>query len=134
MQLKESINIPCKSVPLIPQPALEAAARLERLFPESGDSSVLTLSCHRSDYSASKIARAVEDTDAHLLNLNLTSETEAEGARVKVEVRVNRRNPEAVIRSLERYGFEVLTVTRKAEGDDSTIRSRYEELMHYLIL
>lgn len=87
----------------------------ERLFPPQPESCELTLRCRRSDYSASLIARAVEDCDAHLLNLNVTSLTpESDAAAmddyIYVDLRVGLRNVESVVRSLSRYGYDVTDV------------------------
>lgn len=108
------------------------AARLDRLFPSIEESSTLLLACRRGDYSASRIARAVEDCDAHLLNLNVTSDSEDLDNRIVAELRVSHRNPESVSRSLERYGYEVIDCCGAPLADDSLMRSRYDELMHYL--
>ena len=43
------------------------------LFPAVGDECRMLIGCRRANYSASEIARAVEDCDAQLLNLNVTS-------------------------------------------------------------
>lgn len=126
MPRKDSIILPDGT------PATSARRRLERLFPDYGESSTLYISCHSSDYSASKIAHAVEDCNAHLINLNVTSDNDPESGRVGVELRVNHLDPEAVARSLERYGFEVNSVYAPSAADDSVMRHRYEELMHYL--
>ena len=45
--------------------------QLDGLYPVHEGASHLLLGCRRDDYSASRIARAVEDCDAHLLNLNM---------------------------------------------------------------
>ncbi len=92
---------------------------------------MLTLSCPRRQYSASLIARAVEDADAHLLNLNVTGHTSADEALI-VELRISHRNAVAVARSLERYGIEVLSFDNAAGPDIDTARRRVNELMHYL--
>ncbi|GFI52668.1 hypothetical protein IMSAGC021_00974 [Muribaculaceae bacterium] len=55
--------------------AAGAEATIERLFPKMEESSTLVLTCRRGDYSASRIARAVDDADAHLLNLNVTADS-----------------------------------------------------------
>ena len=81
---------------------------------------------------SSRIARAVEDCDAHLLNLNITSDGENFDNRIIAELRVSHRNPESVGRSLERYGYEVVDAEGAPLADDSLMRSRYDELMHYL--
>ncbi len=113
-------------------PALPAAPSLERLFPARDESSRLLVSCIPSDYSASRIARAVEDADAHLLNLNVTSDGERLDNRVVAELRVSHRSPLAVARSLERYGYEVVDVEHESLADDDMANERLNELMHYL--
>lgn len=112
--------------------ALPAAPELTRLFPPVEESSTLLLSCRRGDYSASRIARAVEDCDAHLLNLNVTSDTDRFDNRIVVEIRVSHRNPLSVARSLERYGYEVDDFDGSNAADSELMRSRLAELMHYL--
>ena len=109
-----------------------AAATLERLFPPTEESSTIVVTCRRGDYSASRIARAVEDADAHLLNLNVTSDSERSDNRIVAELRVSHRNPEAAARSLERYGYEVMGTEGSADADESLMQSRYDELMRYL--
>ena len=131
---KDSIIIPGATAATRNAQAEASVRRLENLFPAYGDSSTLRVACHRSDYSASKIARAVEDCDAHLLNLNVTSETDPESGHIIVELRVDHLDPESVARSLERYGYEVVCASFKGDRDESLIRTRYDELMHYLNL
>lgn len=110
------------------------AVRLDRLFPLVEESSTLLLACRRGDYSASRIAHAVEDCDAHILNLNVTSDGEPGSNRIVAELRVSHRDPESVSRSLERYGYEVIEADGTPLADDSLMRSRYDELMRYLSL
>lgn len=107
---------------------------LDRLFPPREESSRLLVSCLPSDYSASRIARAVEDADAHLINLNVTTDGERLDNRVVVELRVSHRSPLAVARSLERYGYEVADVEHDALADDTMASDRLNELMYYIDL
>ncbi|MCM1036702.1 MAG: hypothetical protein NC406_05185 [Bacteroides sp.] len=96
------------------------------------DTSLLRVECSPAMYSASLIARAVEDCDARLLNLNVTGMSATEPL-MSVLLRVSHRDPERVSRSLERYGFSVAD----ARGDDSAderLRSNYDHLMHLLDL
>ena len=123
---KDDITVQNVTIPASP------ASRLERLFPPVEESSTILLACPRGDYSASRIARAVEDCDAHLLNLNITSDGETFDNRIIAELRVSHHNPESVGRSLERYGYEVVDAEGAPLADDSLMRSRYDELMHYL--
>ena len=46
------------------------------LFPQLDDYTELTVVCPSGEYSASAIAHAVEDADAHLLNLNVVAGTQ----------------------------------------------------------
>lgn len=116
----------------------------EQLFPPVAESSRLLVGCSREDYSASRIARAVEDCNAHLLNLNVTSFGErkdygelADGGladgkfQVVCDLRVNHRSAAGVERSLERYGYTVLGTSSADEPDDTTA-SRINELIRYL--
>ncbi len=77
-------------------------------IPAKEETSHVTVVCDPSDYSASVLARAVEDVDAHLLEL--TTEFDSE-ERLVVDLRVSHSDPSSVVRSLERYGYEVTAVS-----------------------
>lgn len=77
---------------------------LGRIIAQRDDSSLITIICAAGDYSASHIAHAVEDADAHLVDL--ISSPAADG-RIRVFLRVRHTDPTAAVRSLERYGFFV---------------------------
>lgn len=104
--------------------------QIEVFFPDNPDSSRLLVGCGAEDYSASRLAHAVEDADARLLNLNVTSLV-SPGVDVVVALRIGHRDPSRVVRSLERYGFTVISFD-EARVEDDTIRRRYEELMRIL--
>lgn len=107
---------------------------LARLFPWQPDVSVLTVTCRPENYSASVIARAVEDCDAHLLNLNVTAER-ADNGELVIEIRINRANPDTVARSLVRFGYEpVGTELSLSSEKEETARNRIDELIRYLEL
>lgn len=86
----------------------------------------MTVICRRSEYAASRIARAVEDCDAHLLNLNITADTPS-ADEVVVELRVSHRNPVAVMRSLERYGYTAVADIPDSTGAEALLQ-RYLEI------
>ena len=89
---------------------------IERLFPKNNDSATLRVVCPRTEYSASRIAHAVEDCDAHLLNLNITAATPDPDC-VAVELRVSIRNAAAVERSLSRYGYYAEVIDGDSDSD-----------------
>lgn len=106
--------------------------QVDELYPAHEGSSHLLLGCRRNDYSASRIAHAVEDCDAHLLNLNLMDDKDR-NYDMLVDIRVNRVSGEAIARSLARYGYEVLNFTPgDYPDDDSTLKRRVDELLRYL--
>ncbi|MDE5662273.1 MAG: hypothetical protein K2F91_03035 [Muribaculaceae bacterium] len=119
----------------------------EYFFPPVSESSRLLVGCRREDYSASRIARAVEDCDAHLLNLNVTSMGDDNGKNtdptdidesvygefpVVFDLRVSHRNPAGISRSLERYGYTVLSACGNDIADSDTSRRRIDHLLRYL--
>lgn len=88
---------------------------LGRMIAPRDDCSVITVECTPEEYSASRLARAVEDSDAHLVDL-LTSP--GPDGTILVTMRVRHSDPSAAIRSLERYDFHVV----EAHGSGSVIR------------
>lgn len=106
--------------------------RVQALLPDIEDSCELLVACPPSDYSASALARGVEDCDARLIALSVTGMRDAEG-RIVVMLRANTRTPEGIARSLARYGYEVLYSRGEMspQGQLEAI-ARVNELLHYL--
>ncbi len=101
----------------------------ELLFPPNEDSCELSVVCSRADYSASRIAHAVEDCDAHLINLNVTSTPHCDDS-VSILLRIGLRNPAGVIRSLERYGYRVTAIHSCLDPlTDDSITERINQLI-----
>lgn len=98
---------------------------LGRMIAARDDCSVITLECVPADYSASRIAHAVEDTDAHLVDL--WSVPAADG-KVRVTLRVRRDDPSQTVHSLERYGYEVLSAYGNGYSDSAEAELRLLEL------
>ncbi len=113
-------------------------SRLWHLMPPLQEASMITVVCTPSDFSASSIARAVEDSNAHLLNMNVTGARREDG-RMTIELRTSLRNSALTERSLARYGYEVVESSsispeeNQSELDD-TMRNRAAELLHILEL
>lgn len=92
---------------------------LGRMIAPRDDSSIITVECPVSSFSASGIARAVEDSDAQLVDL--LSQPSDRG-KLKVTLRVRHTDPTEAVLSLERHGFEVVD----SHGAESS--SRYAEV------
>lgn len=104
---------------------------LSHLMPYRPDASTFTIVCRRDDYSAARIAYAIEDCNAHVLNLNVT-DTELEGDRIAVSVRVDRTDISSIVRSLQRYDFAVEADVYTADTVTDTERQRVAELLRYI--
>lgn len=89
---------------------------LGRMIAARDDCSVITLECSPEDYSASVLAHAVEDSDAHLVDL---FSVPGENGKVLVTLRVRHYDPTAAVRSLERYGFTVTDARSSGESVQS---------------
>lgn len=113
---------------------LVESAEMSRLYPELDEWSLLKLTCRRDDYSASILTRAIEDCDAHVVNLNVTSETVGDNDDPVIEVRLTRATMASVERSLARYGYDVLVSRSSSDNatDDDTLVDRFNHLMRYL--
>ena len=101
------------------------------LFPHLPDTSHLLVGTGRDDFMASRIAHAVEDADANLINMNLTNLSDDENRHI-VELRVSHRDPERVSRSLERYGYNILKANGESGAASDELASRVDELLRYI--
>ncbi len=111
----------------------------EVLFPARADWGRLLVSTVASDYSASRLAHAVEEAQAHVINLNLVGElhpaTAAAGpSEVVVDVRLSEAAGTGVLRSLNRYGFQVLALHNAADGspDSDVTADRARQVLRML--
>ncbi len=96
-----------------------------RMIAARDDCSVITVECSPADYSASRIAHAVEDTDAHLVDL---WSVPSDGGRMRVTLRVRRDDPSSTVHSLERYGYDVVSAYGNDYGDSDMAAMRLLEL------
>lgn len=96
-------------------------------FAEPG--SILVLDVGKRDYSLSEIARIVESENAAILSSFIISSLNS--ARVDVTLKINRQNIQAIIRTFERYDYDVKASFNEADYVDS-LKDRYDALMAYL--
>ena len=92
----------------VPLGVIDQSSLLEgigHLIAARDDCSVITVECSPRDYSASHLAHAVEDSDAHLVDL--LSAPGPDGQMI-VTLRVRHSDPSAAVRSLERYDYHVV--------------------------
>lgn len=91
--------------------------------------SVLVLEMDANNYALSQIAQIVESNQAKILNLFVNSETDS--TKIQVSLKINQQNLSAIIRTFERYDYNVLA-SYQAEDQHNELQERYDELMLYL--
>lgn len=104
---------------------------LGTMLGDAREASWVEASVAATAYSASSVARAVEDADANLLDM-LTSPDPDDSSRMRISLRVSHADPSGVVRSLERYGYEVTTAVGTGNDDYDKARRRLSELELYL--
>ena len=102
---------------------------LGRMLSPRDDSSLVTVECFPEDYSASRLAHAVEDSDAHLVDL---WSVPSDDGKVRVTMRVRRLDPSATVHSLERYGYDVVDASGSEYQDATVSLERLMELNRLL--
>lgn len=113
---------------------LTPAERLEAIWPQQPESSLMLISCAPEHYSASAIAKGVEDCNVQLTGLSVSAMRTRNGWPV-VAVAVNSRTVEGIERSLARYGYQTifaLSSADAAEPERQRAMERINELIHYL--
>lgn len=94
---------------------------LGRLIATRYDCCVVEFECAPGDYSASHVARAVEDSDVHLVDLLTTPAAEG---KLKVTLRVRCEDPASTVNCLERYGYEVSAVYSHGSAEPTAALER----------
>lgn len=89
---------------------------------------IIVLKVNNKDYYASQITQIVEENDARLLSLFVSSEPDS--TELNVTLKVNKQDLSGILQTLGRYGYEI-----KAsffDEDQDYLQDRYDSLMNYL--
>lgn len=90
---------------------------------------VIVLEVAMRDYSLSEIARICENEETVILNLQV--HTNPETQMMEITIKTNREDLSAVLRSFERYEYNVREIYGAITENENTI-DRYKLLMNYL--
>ena len=82
------------------------------------------------DYSLSQIAQIVESNNIKVLSMYITSPPES--TKLEVTLKVNTSDLASVIRTFERYNYEVKTWVTNNDSIDRFYSERFDLLMKYL--
>ncbi len=91
---------------------------------------LIVLEMNHHDYSLSQIAQIVESNNARILSLYIRSPEES--TMIEVTVKINRSDLTPVIRTFDRYDYNVKASYMDDENLDTFYRNRYEQFIRYL--
>lgn len=91
---------------------------------------IIVLELIERDYSLSQIAQIVESNNIKVLSMYITSPSES--TRLEVTLKVNTTDLFALIRTFERYNYEVKTWVTTNDSIDRFYSERFDLLMKYL--
>ena len=89
---------------------------------------IIVLQVNNKDYYASQITQIVEENDARLLSLYISSEPDS--TMLNITLKVNKQDLSGILQTLGRYGYEI-----KASFFDENqdyLQDRYDSLMNFL--
>lgn len=91
---------------------------------------IIVLEITERDYSLSQIAQIVESNNVKVLSMYITSPPES--MRLEVTIKVNSNDIASVIRTFERYNYDVKTWVTTDDSMDRFYSERFDLLMKYL--
>lgn len=91
---------------------------------------IIVLELTERDYSLSQIAQIIESNNVKVLSMYITSPPES--TRLEVTLKVNTIELASVIRTFERYSYEVKTWITTTDSMDQFYSERFDLLMKYL--
>lgn len=97
-------------------------------FDQPGAIIILTMTVH--DYSLNLLSRIVEENGAKIISQFVNSSPET--MELDVTMKVNTTDIASILRSLERFDFNVKASFLEDDDQEQMYRNRYEEFMRYL--
>jgi len=91
---------------------------------------IIVLELSERDYSLSQIAQIIEGNNVKVLSMYITSPPES--TKLEVTIKVNTRDMTSVIRTFERYNYDVKTWISDNDSADNFYSERFDHLMKYL--
>jgi acetoin utilization protein AcuB len=91
---------------------------------------IIVLELVERDYSLSQIAQIVEGNNIKILSMYITSPPES--TKLEVTLKVNTTELVSVIKTFERYNYEVKTWVTTSDSMDRFYSERFDHLMKYL--
>ncbi|HPW65683.1 MAG TPA: CBS domain-containing protein [Salinivirgaceae bacterium] len=91
---------------------------------------IIVVEVHVNDYSLSQIAQIVEGNDAKILSMYVVSQPDS--MRLAITIKLNTSELTSIIRTFERYEYDIKATFEEKDTMKEIIRERYNSLMSYL--
>ncbi|HLN21423.1 MAG TPA: CBS domain-containing protein [Bacteroidales bacterium] len=91
---------------------------------------IIVLDLVERDYSLTQISQIIESNNVKILSMYITSQPES--TRLEVTLKVNTTDLSSVIRTFERYNYEVKTWISSDDTMENLYSERFDLLMKYL--
>lgn len=91
---------------------------------------IIVLEIIERDYTLSQIAQIVESNNIKVLSMYVTSPPDS--IKLEVTLKLNSNDLSSVIRTFERYNYEVRTWVASSDSIDQFYQERFDLLMKYL--
>ena len=91
---------------------------------------IVVLQVLERDYSLAQISQIVESNNARVLSSYITSRSESTG--LEITLKLNATNLSSIVRTFERYGYDVKTWLTEDDSLDRFYSDRFDMLMKYL--
>lgn len=91
---------------------------------------IVVLQVLERDYSLAQISQIVESNNARILSSYITSRSESTG--LEITLKVNTLNLSSIVRTFERYGYDVKTWLTEDDSLDRFYSDRFDMFMKYL--
>jgi CBS domain-containing protein len=91
---------------------------------------ILVLEVNEGDYSLTQISQIVESNDAKILSLYISSPKDT--TRMNVTLKINKNDLTSIIRTFERYEYDITASYLKDDEEETLIEERYDLFMRFL--
>jgi (p)ppGpp synthase/HD superfamily hydrolase len=91
---------------------------------------IIVLELVERDYSLTQLAQIVESNNVKILSMYITSRPDS--TKLEVTIKVNTNDLGSVIRTFERYNYEVKTWVSTDDSMENLYSERFDLLMKYL--
>jgi acetoin utilization protein AcuB len=98
--------------------------------PFQAPGSVVVLSMYGRDYSLAEISRLVEENNARILSSSVKFEA-TDPSRIKVTLKINQEDISAIVATLERFDYKIISRFQETEVTDAD-KGRIDELLKYI--